>query len=328
MTALAVQPRAGSDRAILKPVEMPRSEAVEKALIEGDLSGLSASDRWDYYVMRCRAADLDPRAQPFQYIRLPARKSKDGRGDEPGKLILYASKGTADQLIAKHQLSVKIVSRGFDKDLSSYVVEARATFPSGQTVDNLGAVFIYEDARGEALPNAVMKATTKAIRRTVLSACGLGMLDESEIEAIPGAVRVEEPPAPKAIEPPPRPKPESEDLVRAKDFIRSAIRASADEVKADMILKDMPGEYEPPNGHAVRNHLVSDWIDKGLMTHEDVGKVNAKGELVRDKDKAESALASAWYEDDELFKREVREYLKAKADEFLADAANGQTEAG
>ena len=35
-----------------------------------------------------------------------------------------------------------------------------------------------------------MKAITKAKRRTILSACGLGMLDETEADTIPGA-RVE-----------------------------------------------------------------------------------------------------------------------------------------
>ncbi len=34
-----------------------------------------------------------------------------------------------------------------------------------------------------------MKAETKSKRRVTLSLCGLGMLDESEVETIPGAVR-------------------------------------------------------------------------------------------------------------------------------------------
>ena len=43
--------------------------------------------------------------------------------------------------------------------------------------------------KGDALANGLMKAETKAKRRCTLSLCGLGMLDESEIETIPGAVR-------------------------------------------------------------------------------------------------------------------------------------------
>jgi len=35
--------------------------------------------------------------------------------------------------------------------------------------------------------NALMKAVTKAKRRVTLSICGLGMLDETEVETIPSA---------------------------------------------------------------------------------------------------------------------------------------------
>ena len=38
---------------------------------------------------------------------------------------------------------------------------------------------------GDALANALMKAETKAKRRATLSLCGLGFLDETEIETIP-----------------------------------------------------------------------------------------------------------------------------------------------
>jgi hypothetical protein len=39
-----------------------------------------------------------------------------------------------------------------------------------------------------------MKCETKAKRRVTLSFCGLGMLDESEVESVPGAVRVKNEP--------------------------------------------------------------------------------------------------------------------------------------
>jgi hypothetical protein len=40
---------------------------------------------------------------------------------------------------------------------------------------------------GESLCNALMKASTKAKRRAVLAVCGLGMLDESELDTVAGA---------------------------------------------------------------------------------------------------------------------------------------------
>ena len=51
-----------------------------------------------------------------------------------------------------------------------------------------------------------MKAETKAKRRATLSICGLGLLDESEVETIPGAHAVPSP-APEAGEPSPPARP-------------------------------------------------------------------------------------------------------------------------
>ena len=45
--------------------------------------------------------------------------------------------------------------------------------------------------KGEAKANAVMKAETKAKRRVTLSICGMGWVDESEIDSIPNARRVD-----------------------------------------------------------------------------------------------------------------------------------------
>jgi len=58
-----------------------------------------------------------------------------------------------------------------------------------------GAVSI-KGLSGDALANAMMKAETKAKRRVTLSICGLGLLDETEVEttvstAVPTIVNVE-----------------------------------------------------------------------------------------------------------------------------------------
>ena len=54
------------------------SNALEKVLIQGDLSQLSESDRIGYYSRVCDSLGLNPLTQPFAYIRLN------------GKLKLYA----------------------------------------------------------------------------------------------------------------------------------------------------------------------------------------------------------------------------------------------
>jgi len=40
--------------------------------------------------------------------------------------------------------------------------------------------------KAKEVANAIMKAITKAKRRVTLSICGLGMLDETEVESLPG----------------------------------------------------------------------------------------------------------------------------------------------
>jgi len=41
---------------------------------------------------------------------------------------------------------------------------------------------------GDSLCNAMMKSVTKAKRRVTLSICGLGLLDETEVDSVPGAI--------------------------------------------------------------------------------------------------------------------------------------------
>jgi hypothetical protein len=143
---------------------------MEAVVVGGDLMRLSPAQRLEWYAGRCKAAGLDPRTQPFQYISLS------------GKLTLYATKAATDQLIAVHRLGVAIVDRRM-LDGGIYEVVVRVTFPDGRIVEDVGAVSVPPGAKGEILSNAIMKAVTKAKRRTVLSACGLGMLDDSEVES-------------------------------------------------------------------------------------------------------------------------------------------------
>lgn len=164
----------------LPDVQAPLPDAVLEAVVaKGDVALLSPAQRVAWYRARCEAAGLDPRTQPFEYLTLKG-----------GKIKLYATKAATDQLIASRRLTTQILDRRHDPDLAIYEVTCRVTFPDGHTVDDMAAVDVW-NLKGEDLCNAVMKCVTKSKRRTVLSACGLGMLDESELETIPGAVRVE-----------------------------------------------------------------------------------------------------------------------------------------
>lgn len=146
----------------------------ESIVLRGDLSGLNEQQKKNYYLFRCRQVGLDPAAKPFDLLKLN------------GKEILYANAGATQQLCSIHKLSTQITHRERIDDI--YVVSVRVTGADGRVSENQGAVSVG-NARGDALANAILKATTKAIRRAVLAHCGLGMMDETEVETIPGAVR-------------------------------------------------------------------------------------------------------------------------------------------
>lgn len=147
--------------------------AVEKVLLKGDLSALTPTEKVSYHTAVCQSIGLNPLTQPFEYINLS------------GKLRLYAKKDATDQLRKLHDISLTIPAREAIEGV--YVVTARATTPSGRTDESTGAVPI-DNLKGEARANAMMKAETKAKRRVTLSICGLGMLDESELDSIAPAV--------------------------------------------------------------------------------------------------------------------------------------------
>lgn len=159
--ALAVKPAAAT--------------AIESVLIGGDLAKLSAEQRVAYYNRTCESLGLNPLTKPFDYLSLS------------GKLVLYAKKDCTDQLRKIHGVSVQIVSREkLDGDV--FAVTARAVDKTGRSDESIGAVPLG-NLKGEALSNQLMRAETKAKRRVTLSICGLGMLDESEVDSVPGASR-------------------------------------------------------------------------------------------------------------------------------------------
>ena len=146
--------------------------AIEHALIGGDLAKLTTGQRLSYYHQVCQSLGLNPLTKPFAYLALN------------GKLTLYALKDCTEQLRSKRSISLTIAAREAVEDC--YIVTARASMPGGRVDESIGAVPLGT-LRGEARANALMKAETKAKRRVTLSICGLGMLDELEVDAIPTA---------------------------------------------------------------------------------------------------------------------------------------------
>lgn len=154
------------------------AHAYELAIVQGDLAKLTSEERLEYYSKLCESLGLNPLSRPFDYLKLN------------DKLVLYAKKDATDQLRSLNKVSIIKLERGIVGDL--YVVTATARTPDGREDSDMGAASIV-GLKGDALVNAMLKAVTKAKRRVTLSICGLGMLDETEIETIPTARAYTEP---------------------------------------------------------------------------------------------------------------------------------------
>lgn len=164
----------------------PSAEIIEKVMMHGDLSPLSPEQRLAYYKSICEMLGINPLTKPFDYLVLDK------------KLVLYARKDATEQLRKLYNISLKITHRETQDDI--YVVTAQASLPNGRVDESIGAVSLmykpehgqYSPIKGTSRANAVMKAETKAKRRVTLSICGLGILDETEIETIHAEIVTDE----------------------------------------------------------------------------------------------------------------------------------------
>ena len=205
-------------------------EIMESVIVRGDLAMLQPEERARYYSTVCQSVGLNPLTKPFEYITLN------------GKLTLYARKDATDQLRSLRGVSVAIVSRERVDDV--YVVTARATMPDGRVDESIGAVFLGA-TKGEALANALMKAETKAKRRVTLSICGLGMLDETEVETIPAAAISA--PAPAQIAPAPVAMATEEQVESLKAVLNGLLEYGIEDDKIRAAVRNIVGVSLPDN---------------------------------------------------------------------------------
>jgi hypothetical protein len=195
-------------------------EIMEQVLIRGDLSQLTHAERARYYIRVCQSVGLNPLTKPFDYIMLN------------GKLTLYALKGATDQLRGIHGISASIVSQTEASGLLT--VHVRVEDMNGRKDEDLGVVTLPKE--GDARANAIMKAITKAKRRATLSVCGLGMLDETELETIPESAKRQASTKPRTVMPAPK--------------TRLLEKLSAAEEMND----ELPGDLGPPKPIDTTDH--------------------------------------------------------------------------
>lgn len=246
------------------------AEIVEKVLIVGDLSKLSSEERLKYYNALCTELGLNPLTKPFEYITLN------------NKLTLYARKDCTDQLRRIYGISIDLDRGEFFDDV--YVVRAKARLGSTRCDESTGAVTIG-NLKGDAKANAMMKAETKAKRRATLSICGLGMLDETELETIKDAKPVNQMTVLDAVSAPvvKPPKPVEAPETAGDHVVRIGKKY------VGMKLKDIK-----------RQELMSfvDWIhtkaDDRFKTHDDTNEFlfYAEQYLTQEVDELDRALSS------------------------------------
>jgi len=153
-------------------VAVQEDSLLANIVLNGDLSKLHPDEKVEYYNRFCDALGLNPLTRPFQYIKLSGRE------------VLYATKDATEQLRRLRGVSVTDLKREVINEVC--IVTAQGQDKTGRVDTSTGAVNI-KGLSGDTLANALMKTETKAKRRLTLSICGLGILDETELETIPDA---------------------------------------------------------------------------------------------------------------------------------------------
>jgi hypothetical protein len=221
LTQLTVDPQQAS------------AEALQKLMINGDLSSLTMQQRAEYLFHYATTKGLDPASKPFDLIVLNNR------------LTLYANRSASDQIrkrdgITTDRLYFGPLRSGFDSegkqvyDQTVWEVEYKLTDQSGRVEISTGCVGV-ENMKGDAKGNAVMKADTKAKRRGTLAMGGLGLADESEVESFGPRQDIGEGKPrrvyPRAITATAEPLPDVDDMPI---------------IEATLVEPDMPSESLPP----------------------------------------------------------------------------------
>lgn len=157
-----------NEMTVTKPID---AAIMESVLLGGDLSKLTPDQRVSYYRNVCESVGLNPLTKPFDYMNLNS------------KLTLYAKKDATDQLRKINSVSIDDVD--IVENETQFLVKVKGHDKTGRSDVEIGVVS-KKDMQGN-LGNVQMKAVTKAKRRLTLSLCGLGWLDETEVDTIPSA---------------------------------------------------------------------------------------------------------------------------------------------
>lgn len=219
---------------------------IKKVIANGDLSSLNDEGRVTYYRDVCKSMGLNPLTRPFEFITLK------------GKLTMYARRDCTDQLRKIYGVSCEKVEH--KKEDGLYIVSVTVRDREGRADVSIGAIALGAQ-KGEELANLIMKAETKAKRRATLSLCGLGILDETEVETIreknitPQPAKLEEYKIPDV-------KPEAQLLANAEQI--ATIKELAAKLKKDegYLEKVLMAKFGQKNIESATGEFMQEWIEK------------------------------------------------------------------
>lgn len=166
------------DKSVLNfPQNQISAELLEKVILGNDLSSLSSAQKVEYVKGLCRSTGLNPATKPIQLMRFQ------------NKEVPYFTKDASEQLRKINGVSITNVDTKLH-DGGLYVVTVHAKDRTGRE-DCSTAAIVIGGLKGDALANTMMKAETKAKRRVTLSICGLGFIDELEVESLPQVQKID-----------------------------------------------------------------------------------------------------------------------------------------
>ena len=172
----------------VQKVNLVSNELISNLVLNGDLSKMNDVMKVQYYNELCHSLNLNPVTRPFQLISFQ------------GKQVLYATKDATEQLRKLNGVSVVDLQQDIKDGLcisKCKVQDASGRFDIATGVTSLTKEETkWESGKpiktgkiikmtAEETANSIMKSETKSKRRATLSICGLGMLDESELDTMP-----------------------------------------------------------------------------------------------------------------------------------------------
>jgi hypothetical protein len=156
--------------------------AKKNLVIKHDLSKLSTEELAQYLRAVSEFIGLDPDLNGLDTIWM------DNEGGPGKSLVIYARRGTAEILREIYAIEVDELTDKIVNGSIVFTAKGHSTLTAGTRRQEIATGSKYINGLvGKALDDAIMTASTRAIRRLTMQFTKLGILDQSEVEAVVGS---------------------------------------------------------------------------------------------------------------------------------------------